>query len=81
MGDRGGLNLNTQFSQSVRSMNTVFSFIGECAHSLDDKGRLTLPGELREELQKSEKPEEVQWTSKTSSAIILIQKEFNFISL
>jgi MraZ protein len=40
-------------------MNHDFSFIGEFAHSLDDKGRLALPGKLREELQKSERPDEL----------------------
>ncbi len=40
-------------------MPSDFSFIGEFAHSLDDKGRLALPGKLREELAKSERPDEV----------------------
>lgn len=40
-------------------MDSAFSFIGEFAHSLDDKGRLALPGKLREELAKSERPDEV----------------------
>ena len=40
-------------------METSFSFTGEAIHTLDDKGRLALPGKIREELQKSERPEEV----------------------
>ena len=40
-------------------MDIKFSFIGEFCHSVDDKGRLALPGKLREELSRSERPEEV----------------------
>ncbi len=40
-------------------MSGTFSFIGEAVHSLDDKGRLALPGKFREEMQHSERPEEI----------------------
>lgn len=40
-------------------MSDRFSFMSSYPHTLDDKGRLALPGKLRDELQKSEKPEEV----------------------
>lgn len=40
-------------------MENKFSFIGEYCHSIDDKGRLALPGKLRDELSRSERPEEV----------------------
>lgn len=36
-----------------------FCFASEYQHSLDDKGRLTLPGKIREELQKSARPGEL----------------------
>ena len=40
-------------------METQFTFIGTSWHSLDEKGRLALPGKMRDELQESESPEEV----------------------
>lgn len=40
-------------------MDVRFRFSSRYCHSLDEKGRLALPGKLREELQKSEYPEEV----------------------
>ena len=40
-------------------MNQLFRFCGTYCHNLDDKGRLALPGRLREELQKSAYPEKV----------------------
>lgn len=40
-------------------MEKRFSFIGEFCHNLDEKGRLALPGKLRDELNRSERPEEV----------------------
>ncbi len=38
---------------------TTCSFIGEATHNLDDKGRLALPGKFREELRKSQQPDEL----------------------
>lgn len=40
-------------------MNKSFSFMSSYPHTLDDKGRLALPGKLREELQKSDCPDEL----------------------
>ena len=40
-------------------MSDRFSFMSTYAHSLDDKGRMALPGKLRDELQKSEHPDEM----------------------
>lgn len=40
-------------------MNKQFSFMSSYPHTLDDKGRLALPGKLRDELQKSERPDEL----------------------
>ena len=40
-------------------MSERFSFMNTYTHTLDDKGRLALPGRFRDELQKSERPDEV----------------------
>ncbi len=56
-------------------MNNVFSFIGEFDHSLDDKGRLALPGKLREELQKSERPDEVTARANKEGFVVLYPYE------
>jgi len=40
-------------------MSERFSFMNTYPHTLDDKGRLALPGRFRDELQKSERPDEV----------------------
>ncbi|MCL2029545.1 MAG: hypothetical protein FWG97_03935 [Deltaproteobacteria bacterium] len=39
------------------SLNSDFCFTGPYTHSLDDKGRLALPSNLREELGRSERPD------------------------
>ncbi|MGL4209079.1 MAG: division/cell wall cluster transcriptional repressor MraZ [Candidatus Adiutrix sp.] len=43
----------------MATISEHFSFVSEFVHSLDDKGRLALPNRLREELQKSERPDEM----------------------
>ncbi|MDR0881993.1 MAG: hypothetical protein LBP55_05565 [Candidatus Adiutrix sp.] len=40
-------------------MSDRFSFMSKYPHVLDDKGRLALPGKLRDELAKSARPEEL----------------------
>ena len=39
------------------SLNPDFCFAGSTVHKLDDKGRLALPSDFREELGRSERPE------------------------
>ncbi len=57
-------------------MNGTFSFIGEATHNLDDKGRLALPGKFREELQRSERPEEmVAYASERDGKVTLYSHE------
>ena len=38
-------------------MSDRFSFMSKYPHSIDDKGRMALPKDLREELEKSEQPD------------------------
>ena len=40
-------------------MNVQFNFVSTYRHTLDEKGRLALPGKMRDELQKSENSEEM----------------------
>jgi Uncharacterized protein conserved in bacteria len=40
-------------------MNEPISFMSSYPHTLDDKGRLALPGKLRDELKKSVRPDEM----------------------
>ncbi|MDR1920458.1 MAG: hypothetical protein LBS31_01760 [Candidatus Adiutrix sp.] len=56
-------------------MAEPFSFIGEFAHSLDDKARLALPGKLREELQKSARPDEVTASANKEGYVALYPYE------
>jgi MraZ protein len=41
------------------NLNSDFCFFGTFAHTLDDKGRLALPSDFREELSRSERPDTV----------------------
>jgi MraZ protein len=56
-------------------MDTVLDFSGSFSHSLDDKGRLALPGKLREELQNSKKPEEVTARADKDGYVVLYPYE------
>ncbi len=56
-------------------MSERFSFMSSYPHTLDDKGRLALPGKLRDELQKSERPEEVVAFSSEDGCVTLYPHE------
>lgn len=53
-------------------MSDRFSFMSSYPHTLDDKGRLALPGKLRDELQKSERPDEVVALPNTESGCLTL---------
>lgn len=69
-----------EFSQNpkgmAKAMSDRFSFMSKYPHSIDDKGRMALPKDLRDELSKSVQPDLlVALPSESGNAVVLYPHE------